>query len=330
MPRVAFAVPTGEVDYTKPASWVARPDLPDDPSRWLPPGVARTQPGRIAVFFVPPTTYLDRDRWNAPLADPSAEARLKLFVSSQASAFNGVGEIWAPRYRQAVAGAFLTNEGAATQALDFAYRDVERAFDAFLAAIPPDRPILLAAHSQGSRHLMTLLARRIAGTPTAKRIVAAYLVGWPISTTVDLPRLGLPPCTAPTQTGCILSWQSFGEPADTHFVTDLYDPSIGLTGAPRRGTPMLCVNPLTGTAGATAPASANKGALVPRPGMAGADLHAGIVPATCQPSGFLSIGEDLPAFTAFVLPGHNFHVFDYALFWASIRADATTRAAAFP
>jgi hypothetical protein len=29
------------------------------------------------------------------------------------------------------------------------------------------------------------------------------------------------------------------------------------------------------------------------------------------------------------MPGNNYHVFDYALFWGSIRADAEARAKAF-
>jgi hypothetical protein len=31
----------------------------------------------------------------------------------------------------------------------------------------------------------------------------------------------------------------------------------------------------------------------------------------------------------FGLPGNNYHVYDYALFWANIRADAERRLAAF-
>ena len=51
---------------------------------------------------------------------------------------------------------------------------------------------------------------KVAGKPIAKRIVAAYVVGWPISITADLAALGLPPCTSSAQTGCILSWMTFG------------------------------------------------------------------------------------------------------------------------
>ncbi|WP_156679003.1 DUF3089 domain-containing protein [Sphingomonas profundi] len=319
----------GAPDYARPAAWLARPDLPKDPSRWLPPGMAPARDPRIAIFYVPPTAFTRRTSWNAPLDDRETNDRLALFASSQASAFNGVGAIWAPRYRQAGIGAFLASGADAAAALDFAYRDVARAFEAFLRQIPADRPIMLVGHSQGSLHLMRLIHQQVAGRPIARRIVAAYLVGWPISVTADLPALGLPACATPAQANCILSWQSFAEPADPHQVTDVYDATIGLTGHPRRGTAMLCTNPLTGTPGAAAPAGANRGALVPKAGLADADIVPGRVPARCGPRGILLIGPPPEGYGAYVLPGNNYHVFDYALFWASIRADAQARAATF-
>ena len=91
-----------------------------------------------------------------------------LFVRSQASAFNSVGAVWAPKYRQATFGAFLTSEDNARRALDFAYRDVLAAYEEFLRQAPPDRPIILAAHSQGSLHLMRLLEERVQGAPEAR------------------------------------------------------------------------------------------------------------------------------------------------------------------
>lgn len=329
VPSGRFAAAPGRIDYSRPESWAARPRMVEDPSRWVPAGFTATRDPKVSVFFVAPTTYLSKRQWNGPINDKQSNARLRLFIASQAGAFNSVGEVWTPRYRQATVGAFLTDRPDAAQALDFAYGDVEQAFDAFLAAIPADRPIILAAHSQGSRHLMMLLARRVAGTPVAKRIVAAYLVGWPVSISVDLPRLGLPGCTAAGEPGCILSWQSFAEPADPGMILKVYDASTGLTGAPRKGTPMLCVNPLTGTPNSTAPAAANLGALVPNVGMTGAEVRKAAMPARCDPRGLLLIGDPPTGYGSYILPGQNYHIFDYALFWANIRADAEARTAAF-
>ena len=65
-------------DYAQQASWIARPGLAGDPSRWLPEGVHSANAGNAAIFYVHPTTYLERDRWNAPL-EPGAvtEARTR-------------------------------------------------------------------------------------------------------------------------------------------------------------------------------------------------------------------------------------------------------------
>lgn len=317
-------------DYAKPAAWLARPGLADDPAQWLPPGSRPNPAPRAAVFYVPPTTYMDRDRWNAPIDDAVSRDRLVLFGRGQASAFNGVGEIWAPRYRQAAFGAFLAaGDPRSAEAIDFAYRDVARAFDVFLAGVPADRPIILAGHSQGSLHLLRLLREKIANTPVAKRIVAVYAIGWPISVTADLPALGFPACQTAGQARCILSWQSYAEPSDPWQLTAYFDASRGYAGRPRKGTTMLCVNPLTGIAGGAASAKANKGALVPRANLSGVDVTPGLVPARCTPQGLLSIGPEPAGFGNYVLPGNNYHVFDYALFWANIRDDAAARLNAF-
>jgi hypothetical protein len=310
--------------YDAPGMWFARPGLRDDPSRWTPAGMSAAPAGRAAVFFIHPTSLIRGDAWNAALADAETNWRARVFLRGQASAIAEAGEVWAPRYRQATFGAFLTTEPDAQRALDLAYRDVLAAFDAFLAQAGTKRPLILAGHSQGALHLQRLLRERIAGTPIARRIVAAYVVGWPISTTTDLPRMGLPACERPDQARCILSWASFAEPADPGMIVDTYDASTGFTGQSRRGTPILCTNPLTGGVGGAAPATANLGTLLPSEDLSTATLVKGSVPARCDDRGFLLIGEP-PQLGNYVLPGNNYHVYDYSLFWANVRVDAVRR-----
>jgi len=318
----------GGPDYSSAANWIAKPGMGDDPSSWLPDGVQQASVGNAAVFYIHPTTYLYTDRWNAPLQPGGdSEFRSRLFTQSQASAFNASGQIWAPRYRQAAFGAFLLDSADAQKALDLAYGDVSAAFDQFLKDAG-DRPIILAGHSQGALHLERLLRERIAGTSLAKRVVAAYVVGWPISRTADLPALGLPACGAPDQSGCILSWLTFGEPANPDLVLNSYQGSAGLNGAKRRREDLLCVNPLTGKPDTAAPAQANPGTLVPTQDLKSATLQPGLVGARCD-DGLLIISGDIPPLGPFVLPGNNYHVYDYALFWGAIRADAQRRLAAW-
>ena len=91
---------------------------------------------------------------------------------------------------------------------------------------------------------------------------------------------------------------------------------------------MVCTNPLTGTADATAPATANLGTLFPAADLTTAELIPARVPAQCVERGFLCIGE-APDVGPYVLPGNNYHVYDYSLFWANVRADANRRMAAW-
>ncbi|MBG6117068.1 MULTISPECIES: DUF3089 domain-containing protein [unclassified Sphingobium] len=334
VPREAFSdlQPLPADAYDKQAMWIARPDiLKDNPALWTPQGVKDAPvPEKAAVFFIHPTSYIttfSNAHWNAPIGEKEADATARRFVTGQASAFNAAGNIWAPRYRQANFGAFLTDGPEGDKALAVAYRDVAQAFAAFLKANPAG-PLILAGHSQGSRHLLQLLREQVAGKPVEKRIAAVYAVGWPISVEADLPALGLPACARAAQAHCIVSWQSYAEPADPSAVIETFGKKTGYTGKPRKGTHMLCTNPITGAFNGAAPASANRGTLDSRDAGKPPRLLSGIVPARCDTSGVLMIGEpvDMGPFT---LPGNNYHVYDYSLFWANVRNDARQRLAAF-
>jgi len=327
-PQGHFAAPAPNdgPDYAEAANWIARPGMADDPSNWVPAGFSDAEEGQAAIFYVHPTTYLKRDRWNAPLSgDVESDSRVRLFVQSQAGALNGSGRIWTPRYRQAAFGAFLLRSSDAEKALDLAYSDVAAAFDEFLRR-NADGPVILAAHSQGALHLSRLLRERNA--QLKDRLVAAYVVGWPLSTAADLPPMNLPACTAPHQGGCVLSWQSFGQPANPDLIMDAWEGTKGPTGIERKRQDMLCVNPLTGTQNGAAPPQANSGTLVPNGNLTEAKLEPGKVGAHCE-NGLLLLDGEVPALGPFVLPGNNYHVYDYALFWAAIRQDAERRLAAW-
>lgn len=333
VPTGKFVAPVKQTAniYADKAMWIARPDIAGNPAMWLPEDVEAGEPGTAAIFFIHPTSYITMLRsaqWNAALDDKETNVRAGIFVKGQASVFNAAGEVWAPRYRQANFGAFLTDRPEGLMALDAAYYDVANAFETFVASIPKDKPIILAGHSQGALHLTRLIKDKVAGAGVAKRVVAAYVVGWPVSAVTDLGPMGMPACAEPEQTGCLLSWESFAEPADTTLVIEAYDKTIGFDGKPRKDTPIVCSNPLTGTERGEAPASANLGTLKNAADFSGGTLLAGLVPAKCDERGFLLIGE-APDMGPYTLPGNNYHVYDYSLFWANIRADALRRLAAF-
>lgn len=317
--------------YADPALWYARPGMTQaNPAQWRPDGFAGDDvPVDAAVFFVHPTSYLKKDHWNAPLDDPDARRIGEAMVRANASVFSASSDVWAPRYRQATFGAFVTDAPEARQAHDLAYADVAQAFDAFIAAQPVGRPIVLAGHSQGAFILKRLLAEKIAGTPIAGRIAAAYIVGWLVDQDRELAAMGLPACASPDQAGCVISYLSFADKADTAMMRASYERFAGQRPAGAPAPRYLCSNPLTGGIGGSAPASANPGSIVPDAKLETGTLTAHLAGATCAADGSLRIGDG-PDLGPFVLPGGNYHVYDYVLFWSALRQDFARRVAAWP
>ena len=343
VPSAEFApiTPLDANAYEDPALWFSRLGIGvSDPARWQPPSATSggkilvppakaTQP--FAVFFIHPTSFINRTSWNAPIeggGDPEAERIARIYLRGMASPFNAASEIWAPRYRQATMGAFLTNSVESDQAIKAAFADVLEAYRYFLASVDPGTPIVLAGHSQGALHLKRLLAEEVRGSPVADRLVAAYVIGWPVSVQHDLPAMGFPACAVPDQAGCVISWSSFAEPADPASVLNIYATSTALDGEEPGKSPILCTNPLSGQFGGTAPAGANLGTLVPEDSMEKGELVPGLVPARCDKRGLLLIGPP-PEMGSYVLPGNNYHVYDLPLFWANTKADVIRRTEAW-
>ncbi|MFN3517273.1 MAG: DUF3089 domain-containing protein [Novosphingobium sp.] len=331
-PRGTFEAqpPLAENAYADPHLWYARPGMTGpNPVQWKPDGFAAADaPVDAAVFFIHPTSYLKKDHWNAPLDDADARQIGETMVRANASVFSASADVWAPRYRQATFGAFVTDAPEARQAHDLAYGDIARAFDAFIAAQPEGRPIVLAGHSQGAFILKRLLAEKIAGTALAKRIAAAYIIGWLVDQETELAVMGLPACAAPDQSGCVISYLSFADQADTAMMRSSYERFAGARPAGAPAPRYLCSNPLTGGIGGAAPASANPGTIVPDEKLEQGKLTPALAAAACAPDGTLRIGEG-PDLGPFVLPGGNYHVYDYVLFWSALRQDFARRVGAW-
>jgi hypothetical protein len=329
-PRGSFAAqtPPPAPDYARPESWAARPERVD-PVDTAPPGLTDEQASAPAdVFFIHPTTYFSGKAWNAAYdAGGTTGAVLETGVlRNQASVFTGCCRVYAPHYRQAALYSFRDDNADSLGALDLAYQDVVRAFEHFVKVDSPNRPFILAAHSQGSLHAVRLWQEHIAGTPLQARMVVAYIVGYMIPT--ELVKDGLPVCEAPTQTGCVAGWRTY----QSGVAVGHQAPRVWLHGAyvPTAEHQSVCTNPLTFSA-APAQAAENLGSLAMRR-RSGATLPAlvpGIVGARCQ-DGYLLIDEPTdPAFHTSWMGKGNYHVLDYGLFYLNLRNNAVARVRAF-
>ena len=207
-------------DYSNLDYWAAHPwkkDLSDS----VPADLQYTnKPDSLAdVFFIHPTTLTDYadTRWNAGIDDAALNAKTDYStILYQASAFNEKCRVFAPRYRQAHLKAFYTNTPEADTAFEIAYADVKAAFEFYLKNYNHNRPIIIASHSQGTKHAGRLLKEFFENKPLQNQLVCAYIIGLPVK--VDY-FLTLKPCTDSLTTGCFVSWRTFkSESTDADFI----------------------------------------------------------------------------------------------------------------
>lgn len=199
-------------DYSDLAYWAAHPDKEDNADR-VPKGVEKPMDlvDDVDVFFLHPTTYTGKrgqDQWNGSLKDPALNERTDgSTILYQASIFNGAGRVFAPRYRQAHLQAYFSQDTAsARKAFALAYQDVKAAFQYYLDHHNQGRPIIIAAHSQGTTHAGPLLSDYFDGKALQEQLVAAYLIGMPVRKDYFEK---IKACATPTSTQCFCSWRTF-------------------------------------------------------------------------------------------------------------------------
>lgn len=319
-PQIPFQTyePPPAPDYRQPTAWAL---------------LEARAPGaeNAAIFFVHSTTYDGDGGWNGPIGDRKADAYLKrVVIPNYAGPFARAGAISAPRYRQASLYTRLTLREDAREARAFAYGDVEKAFDQWLAAHPRG-PIILAGVEQGADLVARLVHERLAADPDLRqRLVAVYLIDAIVGLDQTAP---IAACHTRAQAGCVVGWSQVGE---------------GDEGAARRrlrralvwndrgqlvdlgDRPALCVNPVSG--------SDDGAAVLERRHLGAANatgLEWGVRPAFIDRQIATQCRDGLLRHT--VLKSESFREFSgwadrrkarpYNLFYADIEADALARLA---
>lgn len=198
-------------DYTHLDYWAAHPGK-WDPADSIPAPLRNEKQEPIAdVFFIHPTTFTkkkDKQRSNAAIDDTFIAAKTDYSsILYQASVFNASCRIYAPRYRQAhIHNFFSKDKVAAEKAFQKAYEDIRSSFEFYLQHWNQGRPIIIAGHSQGALMAERLLKELFEGKELKKKLVAAYIIGWPVPTGYFS---SLPMCQDSLQTGCVISWRTF-------------------------------------------------------------------------------------------------------------------------
>jgi hypothetical protein len=298
-------------DYTLSETWAALPTKDDAADRTpLKSSIVEKQvDAKADVFFLHPTTYTYEPKnqyiWNADVEDTELNQKTdNSTILNQASAFNGSGKIYAPRYRQAHYYSFLTPDADdKKQALDLAYSDIKAAFEYYLKNWNQGRPIIIASHSQGTVHAKRLLKEYFDGKPLQKQLVEAYLIG--IATQPDIFE-NIKPSQSAEEFGGFVSWNTFAR----DFTPEYY--KNGLNTA-------VCTNPLTWKCNEDfASKELNKG---------GVGLKYTFVKQAADAQshqGMLWINKPYVRGRAF-LKTKVWHVADINLFWMNIRENVALR-----
>ena len=263
----------------------------------------------LDIFFIHPTSYKTATQWNMALDDSATIARTyRRSIRRILSVFKDLGNVYAPKYRQAAFYAFVDTKGHGKQAIELAQKDVSRAFDYYLKHINKGRPFILAAHSQGSLLSMKILPIIYNDRILRKQLIAAYVVGWPISLDYLAEHPEIEICENASQTGCIISWNTESKHAGATIVDER----------------SLCINPLNWSrAEVYVSKSENMGAvfyLTETP-----DTITNYIGAKCK-NGILHI-DNIP--NKKELKGMYglgvFHRFDYNFFYLNVQQNAQLR-----
>jgi len=199
-------------NYENFKNWAAHPWKKDN-SDSIPKNLIEieTKDSIADVFFIHPTTFTQKDfkEWNADINDEELNINTdNTTILYQASVFNKSCRVFAPRYRQAHINAFYINQDSAKQYFDIAYNDIKNAFQYYLEHYNNGRPIIIASHSQGTKHAGRLLKEFFENKPLFKQLICAYIIGMPIPENYFT---SIPPCGEANQTGCFVGWRTYKE-----------------------------------------------------------------------------------------------------------------------
>ena len=291
-------------DYSKAEHWLSIPIVIDK---------------KVDVFYLYPTAWMKVDKNESNICEidnPTMLVGAKAAFGRQATAFEPVGNMFAPYYRQLdlspvnrekIVGGIPTTDAVA-------------AFDYYIKNFNNDRPFILAGHSQGSNVLSNLLAGYMKDNPEVlSRMVAAYVIGYSVTGEYLARNPHLKFAEGPDDTGVIISYntESPNVVPGTNIVT--------LPGG-------IAINPITWTRGETlAGASENLGSIMPAGRFfvpvdnfadARVDKEKGVV--ICSTADADKLFRSGSATVKGV-----FHSFDYLFYYYNLRQNAANRVEKF-
>ncbi|HNW72721.1 MAG TPA: DUF3089 domain-containing protein [Bacteroidales bacterium] len=274
----------------------------------------------VDIFYLYPTAWrkTNQDDLNiCAVDDPQMLKGAASAYQRQATAFETVGNVYAPFYRQADANWALNLPQDQKDSVigSIPTLDATAAFDFYLNHFNKGRPFILAGHSQGSNVLLFLLSGYLKQHPEVySRMIAAYIIGNPVTQNYLTANPHLKFAMGPDDTGVIISYntQSPAVPPGGNLVVS------NLIG--------LVINPITWTR-ETTPATTSQGLGSFMPDSAG---HFTKVPqyadARIDPTqGVLICTTAVDSNLILVFGPGVFHSYDYPFYYYNLQENALRR-----
>ncbi|MDD5678628.1 MAG: DUF3089 domain-containing protein [Kiritimatiellae bacterium] len=284
-------------------------------AHWL--TVPATTNKAVDVFYFYPTAWSNNDSFPVICDIDNASMLIQAPEASalQVTAFEPIGNIYTPFYRQDnLSPTDRLNIIAGIPTLD-----ATAAFDYYIKHYNHGRPFILAGHSQGSDVLSNLLAGYMKDNPAVLvRMIAAYVIGFPITAEYLANNPHLKFAEGPGDTGVIISYNT----QSPDVVPPVTNPVLsGLIG--------VVINPITWTRDETL-ATTNQGvgsfmpdtngvyARVPQYADARIDISNGVLICSTADTNALGRINTLARFGIY-------HNFDYPFYYFNIRSNAANR-----
>ena len=187
-------------DYSKKDNWMAVPEITHE----------------VDTFYLYPTCYLDDSEAAKEVCDIDNEAvreRAQDVYENQATVFEESTNVFAPYYRQSninrVSG--MDNKELEEFQMNEQRTDVYAALDYYFEHYNNGRPFVLAGHSQGSIMTKIVLGEYMEAHPEYyERMVAAYVIGYSITSDWLKEHSYLKFAEGADDTGVIVSWNTEG------------------------------------------------------------------------------------------------------------------------
>lgn len=297
------------IDYSDPARWVSLPTEADK---------------KVDVFYLYPTAWSKTNQDDPNICDIDNESMLKgakSVFNRQATAFETVGNIYAPYYRQADANWTLAMSPEERNQVigDIPLSDAQAAFEYYLKHYNHGRPFILASHSQGSNVMTLLLSGYLKDHPEVyERMIVAYVIGYSITDEYLSENPHLKFAQNADDLGVIISYN-----------TEAPDVALGANPVILPGA--LVINPITWTReetlatkdqglGSYMPTLSGEFEEVPQYADAQINKEKGALICTTADEKVFAIIDKLSNF-----PKGVYHSFDYPFYYYNLRENAANR-----